>query len=60
MRVLFKSFFYYIDTLLFDVCVFIVGRMKSTGFLTNLISRHAENLGERLIIKKKALENLFN
>ncbi len=59
MKILFKSFLYYINTLFFDACVFMVGRMKSTGFLTNLISRHAEDLGERLIRKKNALDSFF-
>ena len=59
MRVIFESFLYYIEALLFDACVFMVSKMKRTGFITNLISRHAENLGERLIVKKKALEKLF-
>ena len=59
MKILFKSFLYYINSLFFDVCVFMVGKMKSTGFLTNLITRYTENMGERLIKKKKALEKLF-
>lgn len=59
MKILFKSFLYYINALLFDACVFVVAKMKSTGLLTNFISRHAENLGERLIKRKKALEKFF-
>lgn len=59
MKILFRSFLYYINALLFDICVFAVSKMKSTGFLTNLISRHAENLGENLIRKKRSLEKLF-
>lgn len=59
MKILFRSFLYYINALLFDTCVFAVSKMKSTGFLTNIISRHAENMGEKLIKKKKALEKLF-
>ena len=59
MKVLFKSLLYYIKTVIFDIGVFAVGRMKRTSFFANYLSRRVENMGEKLIRHKKALEKYF-